>query len=328
MKRLLPILLIILAAYAAHRPVAAALQPPTPMLTATATAAPTRIPSATASPAPTSTPAAPSPTPAVTGYLAYRVQPGDTLESIALAGGSDPDRVLRYNRLETMPQVGRELLVPRLDRHVRSIPERGMMVLHGNTVQPWVALTLDCGNSYGHLGAILDELRTANVRLTFFLLGSLIEDSPVELRRLVDEGHELANHSYSHADFTTLSDREILAELDDTEASIQAILGPHVTTRPFFRFPYGASDKHSLQVVIDHGYLPVHWTLDTLDSLGEPKTPEFIVERVLALPPEQLRGAIILGHCTNAITGAIPQLIVRLGEKGYQLRTLSDVLGE
>ncbi|MBX0326214.1 polysaccharide deacetylase family protein [Oscillochloris sp. ZM17-4] len=325
MKRLLPtILLLALAACGARETTAAErAQPTATAVAATATFTPT--PSAT--PAPTATPTA-TPTQGIAGYLAYRVQPGDSPESIARAGGSDPELLLRYNRLEATPQVGRELLIPRIEGRARSIPERSMMVLRGNTAKPWVALTLDCGNSYGHLGAILDELRAEKVHLTFFLVGSLIEDSPVELRRLVDEGHELASHSYSHPDFTALSDAAILEELDRNEASIQAILGPQASLRPYFRFPYGAFDTRSLQVVLNHGYLPAHWTLDTLDSLGEPKTPEFIVERVMALPPEQLRGAIILGHCTNAITGAIPELVRRLGAAGYQLRTLSDVLGE
>jgi peptidoglycan/xylan/chitin deacetylase (PgdA/CDA1 family) len=329
MRRLLPILLLALAACGARETTAAEYAQPAP--TATATAAPTTTPTVGAarepSPAPTPTPS-PTPTQSIAGYLAYRVRPGDNLEGIAAAGGSEPGLLLAYNRLEATPQVGRELIIPRIEGRARSIPERGIMVLRGNTARPWVALTLDCGNSYGHVAKILDELRAANVRLTFFIVGSLMEGSPAELRQMVADGHELASHSYTHPDFTTLSDAEILGELDKNEASVQAILGPQASLRPYFRFPYGAYDKHSLQVVIDHGYLPVHWTLDTLDGMGQPKTPAFIVERVMATPPEQLRGAIILGHCTGAITGAIPELITRLRAAGLELRTLSDVLGE
>lgn len=327
MRRYLPILLLILAACGAHEPIAAVMIAPASTAAPTTTATATVTPTSTATSTPTST-ATPSPTPAIVGYLAHRVQPGDSLASIATAGGSTPDLLRDYNRLTATPQVGRELLIPQINGHTSSLPERGMMVLHGNTSKPWVALTLDCGNSYGHLGDILDELREANVQLTFFLVGNLIEDSPAELHRLVAEGHELASHSYTHADFTTLSDAEILKELDQNEASIQAILGPQATLRPYFRFPYGAFDKHTLQVVINHGYLPIHWTLDTLDSMGDPKTPEFIVDRIMALPPEQLRGAIILSHCTNATKNAIPQLIARLDTAGYELHTLSDVLGK
>jgi peptidoglycan-N-acetylmuramic acid deacetylase len=325
MKPHLLILLLALAACGVREPTAAGRVQPAP--TATATTGPTLTPSPTSTPAPTLTPS-PRPTQGIAGYLAYRVRPGDSLEQIAAAGGSEPGLLLAYNRLEATPQAGRELLIPRVARRARSLPEREIMVLRGNTARPWVALTLDCGNSYGHMGAILDELRAADVRLTFFLVGSLVEGSPAELRRLVAEGHELASHSYTHPDFTKLSDAEILGELDKNEASVQTILGPQASLRPYFRFPYGAYDKHALQLVIDHGYLPIHWTLDVLDGMGEPKTPEFIVERVMALPPEQLRGAIILAHCTGATEGALPTLIARLRAAGFEPRTLSDVLGE
>ncbi|MEI6777945.1 MAG: polysaccharide deacetylase family protein [Chloroflexales bacterium] len=321
MKRMLPILLLALAACGARTTTAADRAHLAPM--ATASAAPTFTPT----PRPTSTPT-PRPTQGIAGYLAYRVQPGDSLESIAIAGGSEPGLLRSYNHLEVTPQVGRELLIPQITHHTHSLSRREIMVLRGNTAKPWVALTLDCGNTYGHVPAILDELRAANVRLTFFLVGSLIEGSPNELRRMVAEGHELASHSYTHPDFTKLNDAEIKDELSKNEASIQAILGPQATLRPYFRFPYGASDKHSLQLVVDQGYLPVHWTLDVLDGMGEPKTPEYIVERVMALPPEELRGAIILAHCTNAVTGALPTLIARLRAAGFEPRTLSDVLGE
>lgn len=323
MRRLLPILLLALTACGAREMTAAPRALPAP----TAAAAPTSTPSATSTPAPTLT-STPRPTQGIAGYLAYRVRPGDSLESIAAAGGSEPDLLLAYNRLEATPQVGRELLIPRIERRARGLPERGIMVLRGNTTKPWVALTLDCGNSYGHVATILDELRAADVRLTFFLVGSLIEGSPAELRRMVADGHELASHSYTHPDFTTLSDAEILDELSKNEASIQAILGPQASLRPYFRFPYGAYDQHTLQLVVDHGYLPVHWTLDVLDGMGEPKTPAYIVERVMALPPEQLRGAIILAHCTGATQGALPTLIARLRAAGIEPRTLSDILGE
>ncbi len=103
-----------------------------------------------------------------------------------------------------------------------------------------------------------------------------------------------------------------------------------VTTRPLFRPPYGAYDERVLDTVIGEGYLPIYWTLDSLDSVGEPKTPEFLIERVTnALTPEQLRGAIILAHCGSAPTAdALPQILDRFAEMGLEVKTVSEVLGE
>jgi peptidoglycan/xylan/chitin deacetylase (PgdA/CDA1 family) len=285
------------------------------------TPSPTAPPSVTPSPSPTATQG-------IAGYVGYRVKPGDTLASLAAAGGSDPQLLLSYNRLAATPQVGRELIIPRLDGRRSRLPAPGIMVIRGNTARPWVALTLDCGNTYGHMGPILDTLRAADVRLTFFLTGALVADSAELVRRMAAEGHELAHHSYAHPDYTMLSDAEVLFDLRRNEAVIRDILGPEATLRPYFRFPYGAYDQRTLELVLAEGYLPVHWSLDLLDALGEPKTPAFIVERVMARPAEELRGAVILGHCTGAVRKALPELITRLRAAGYELRTLTDVLGE
>lgn len=310
----------VLAACGARQP---AVVLPVPVA-ASASATASATPSPTASRTATATATA---TPGIASYVAYRVKPGDTLAAIAATSGADPEYLLRYNRLATTPQAGRELIIPQLEGHAH-LPEPGMMVLHGNTTQPWVALTLDCGNTYGHMGPILDILREADVRLTMFLTGSLVEDSPGLVRQMAADGHELADHSYSHPDFRKLSNQQIGWELQRNEAMIQAMLGPAATLRPYFRFPYGAYNRRALKVVLREGYLPVHWSLDVLDSVGEPKTPEFVVERIMNLPDEELRGAIILGHCTSAVRGALPTLIARLRAAGYELRTLSNVLGE
>ncbi len=286
---------------------------------------PTRLPTSTATPIPT---APPAPTTQIGEYTAYRVKPGDTLERIAAAGGSEPELVLAYNHLMATPQVGCELLLPRRVGQASQLPQGKLLVVHGNTAKPWVALTLDCGNTYGHMGPILDELRSADIRITFFLTGNAVEDSPELVRQMARDGHELAHHSYSHPDFTTLTDGEMLWELRRNELMMREILGPDANLRPYMRFPYGANDARTVAVVIGEGYMPVHWSLDLRDAIGEPKTTEYIVERVMAMPEGEMRGAIILGHCTGAVERALPTLIERLHIAGYEIRTLSDVLGE
>jgi peptidoglycan/xylan/chitin deacetylase (PgdA/CDA1 family) len=116
-------------------------------------------------------------------------------------------------------------------------------------------------------------------------------------------------------------------ELADTEQLMQEVAG--ATTRPLFRPPYGAYDEGVLHTAVAQGYLPIYWTIDSLDSVGEPKTPEFLLERVTrALTPEQLRGAIILAHCGSAPTAeALPQILDRFAEMGFEVKTVSEVLG-
>lgn len=291
----------------------------------------------TPSSTPAATPSATPPVPTMTsatldesfdGFTAYRVHFGDTLERIAAQGGSTVAAIRTYNRLEGAAQVGRELIVPRLAGRTNTLPPKWLIVERGNTRKPWVALTLDCGGRNPRTHDLLATLRAAHIHLTFFLLGESIVEDPALLRQMVADGHELASHSFTHADFTTLTDEQIADELQRTERAVHAIVGPQVSIRPYFRFPYGAYDKRTLRTVIANGYMPIHWTLDSLDQMGDLKTPDYIAERLTTkLSDEQLPGAILLSHCTGATADALPGIIAGLKARGVELRTLSDVLG-
>jgi peptidoglycan-N-acetylmuramic acid deacetylase len=294
---------------------------PAPTLAPTRAAAPTRAP-ATATPAPTSTPA-----PAIAGYAGHLVAQGETLEQIAANGGSSPELIAAYNRLSGPPQAGRALIVPRIAGQTSALAEAEIMVRRGSSARPWVALTLDAGAGAEGTEQILDALRERDVRITFFLTGKWIAENPELTRRMVEDGHELANHTYTHPDLTRASDEAIVAELERTEAALREV-APGAELRPFFRPPYGAYDERVVRVVQAEGYLPVYWTLDSLDSVGAKKTPAFLVERVTAkLTPEQLRGAILLAHCGLPATAeALPEILDRFAAMGFEVRRLSEVL--
>lgn len=325
-------------AIAAPTPPPASVVPPTPPLATagapTASAArPTSEPTASAvrpTSAPTEPPAptAPPATPAIAGYAGHMVAEGETLESIAAAGGSTPDLIVRYNLLPGAPQPGRALIVPQLEGRAAVIESQPLLVRRGPAGRPWVALTLDAGASAEPVAGMLETLRTYGVKLTFFLTGKWMHDNPALTRQIVADGHELANHSFNHPDMRNLSAEAIDSELADTEAIVQET-APGASIRPFFRPPYGAYDERVLRLVEAQGYLPVYWTLDSLDSVGEPKTPEFLIERVTGtLAPEQLRGAIILAHCGSQPTAdALPRILDRFAELGFEVKKLSEVLG-
>ncbi|HEX9373641.1 MAG TPA: polysaccharide deacetylase family protein, partial [Roseiflexaceae bacterium] len=215
---------------------------------------------------------------------------------------------------------------PQLAGQPSSLASAPILVRAGRTEQPWVALTLDAGASADPVPGILKTLRERNVKITFFLTGKWIKENPELTRQIVADGHEIANHTFTHPDMRNLDDTAIRKELADTEALLEQTAG--ATSRPFFRPPYGAYDERVLRLVEREGYLPIYWTLDSLDSIGETKTPEFLLDRVTAqLPPEKLRGAIILAHCGSQPTAdALPKILDRFAEIGFEVRRLSDVL--
>lgn len=293
---------------------------PTSMPTEAPTEAPTAVPTATPAPSPT-------PEPQVTGYIGYTVADGDTLESIAARSGSTPDLIRQYNKLTGEPAVGRALIVPQLAGETSALENEPILVERGRTDRPWVALTLDAGASAAPVPQVLKTLREHNVRITFFLTGQFIKDNPDIVRQIVADGHEIGNHSFNHPDFRKIDEATQREELDSTEALMQETAG--ATTRPFFRPPYGAYNKQVLQTVESEGYLPIYWTFDSLDSVGEPKSPAFLADRITGyLPPDKMRGAIILAHCGSQPTAdALPQILDRFAAMGFEVKKLSEVLG-
>lgn len=291
-----------------------------PALPSVATPAPAVMPSPlTSAPLPTATPPL-----RIVGYAGHRVAAGETLESIADRYGSTVALIETYNRLDAPPRIGRELVVPLL---APTDAGDALLVRRGGAERPWIALTLDAGAGAAPTPRILAALRERGITITFFLTGRWMRANPDLVRQMVADGHELANHTVNHPDLTTLDDAAIRRELNETEAILHEI-APGATTRPFFRPPYGAYNERVLRAALAEGYLPIYWTLDSLDSVGEPKTPEFLVERVTGkLNQNDLRGAIILAHCgSDATADALPEILDRFTVMGFEVRKLSDVL--
>jgi peptidoglycan/xylan/chitin deacetylase (PgdA/CDA1 family) len=155
-----------------------------------------------------------------------------------------------------------------------------------------------------------------------FLTGRWVDANPALVRRMVADGHELANHSYSHVDFTQLSETAIAAELDETESAVARVGG--AALRPFFRPPFGARNTRVLRVVAAEGYTPVYWTVDSGDWQAGLPAGQVLARVSLAARP----GAIVVSHLDSWQTAAIlPALIDQLRARGYELVTLSELLG-
>lgn len=307
-----------------------ALPIPSPTLPPTATALP---PTATALP-PTATALPPTATtlPTVAAsdsadYIAHQIAPGESLAEIAAQAGSDAQLIAAYNHLSGEPQAGRLLIVPRLAGQPNTLPNDPVQVLRGSNAQPRVALTLDAGASAAPTPRMLAALRERGIHITFFLTGKWIRENPELVRQILADGHEIGNHTLNHPDLRKLSEQQIIDELGETERALHEVADA-ATIRPFFRAPYGAYNDRVLQTVQAQGYLSIYWTLDSLDSVGEPKSAEFLLERVTRkLSPEQLRGAIILAHCGSEPTAdALPAILDRYAEMGFEVTTVSRVL--
>lgn len=194
-------------------------------------------------------------------------------------------------------------------------------VSRGDTRKQAMALTFDAGAGGEHAAAILDALAVAGVHSTFFVTGQFARDNPEVVKRIAADGHELGNHSYSHPRFTGLSAEEVRSQLSRADDEIRALTG--LSTKPYFRFPYGAGSNELVRQINGEGYLGVLWTFDTLD--WEPETTaEGIRGRVAE---KACPGAIVLMHCGSPqVASVLPSVLADLGAAGYEIVTLSEVL--
>ena len=186
-----------------------------------------------------------------------------------------------------------------------------------------VALTFDAAYDPAPLADILAALKAANADATFFLTGEFVRDFPQWTQAIVARGYPIGNHSYSHPDFTTLSNTAMHAEIQKMAKALIK-LGED-NPKPLFRAPYGALDKRVLSVLGAEGYVSVFWTIDTLDWKPE-RTPAQIKATVLdKLKP----GAIVLMHVGSRQTAQVlPDLLAEIEARGYGFVDLRKALPE
>lgn len=190
-----------------------------------------------------------------------------------------------------------------------------------------VALTFDAGSDVGYTKQILDTLAANGIKATFGMTGKWAEANPDLMRRIVNDGHTLINHTYSHRSLTgrstnsaPLSYQTRADELWKTESAIVRLTNR--STKPYFRPPYGDYDNSVLTDVWSRGYTyNVMWTVDSLGWNGLSKSQ--IVQRCLnGLQP----GAIYLFHVgiQSQDGPALQTLINELRARGYSFATINQ----
>lgn len=187
-----------------------------------------------------------------------------------------------------------------------------------------VALTFDDGPDEIVTPKILDVLKEHNVKATFFILGNRANTHPDIVKRIVDEGHAIGNHSWSHPNFDNISMEEALKEVEDTQSLLESTIG----YRPsLFRPPYGALKQDKLDQLSQMNLAVVNWTVDTMDWSGVSS------EEIIGLVREQLYpGGIVLQHTANGknhlanTIEALKQMIPELSEDGYSFVTVPELL--
>ncbi len=179
-----------------------------------------------------------------------------------------------------------------------------------------IALTFDDGPHRTITDAILEILQKHQVKATFFVLGENVLENLDVLHRINEQGHEIANHSWSHKNLKGLTKEEISEEINRTNA----VIFDAIHTYPkAYRPPYGAIDDHVRSAI---EMIPVLWNVDTLD--WQHRTPAITLEKV----KQQVKdNGIILMHDIHAETAqALDLVITFLIDEGYEFVTTSELM--
>jgi peptidoglycan/xylan/chitin deacetylase (PgdA/CDA1 family) len=185
---------------------------------------------------------------------------------------------------------------------------------------PYIALTFDDGPSATLTPKLLDLLAKHQMKATFFVIGQNAADNPNILRRAVKEGHEIANHSWSHPNLAKMSDEAVRRELQNTDDAISSAIGKRPT---LLRPPYGAiSARQKRWIHDDFGYRIIIWDVDPLD--WKRPGPSVVTSRILK---ETHAGSIVLAHDIHPPTiEAMSSTFDQLEQKGFKSVTVSELL--
>ena len=185
-----------------------------------------------------------------------------------------------------------------------------------------VALTFDDGPS-GYTGQVLDILDRGGAKATFFIVGRNAEQNPALVRRAVESGHEIGNHTWSHAALTGLAKAARHQEVQGASDAARSTVG-HAPR--LFRPPYGAMRPGTNREVRRAGLMPVVWSVDTRDY-----QPGVTAKALVARIHASLRpGSIILLHDGGGnrqkTVAALPRILAEIERQGYRAVTVTQLL--
>lgn len=204
----------------------------------------------------------------------------------------------------------------------RRVQVFGELIQRVETADKAVALTFDDGPTPGDTEATLKILAKHDVAATFFLCGVSIQKYPEQAKEIVDAGHQVGNHSWSHRRMWFMDPAEVRSELDTTD---EVIRESGYEGRIDFRPPYGKKLLVLPWALQERGTRTITWDVSPEDFSGIDQTPEQLRDIVV----ETVRpGSIILLHPMDGRTGtqeAAALIIEALTEEGYRFVTVDEL---
>ena len=194
----------------------------------------------------------------------------------------------------------------------------------GNTNDSVIYLTFDAGYESGDTAAILDALKKHNAPACFFVVSNYIETAPELIKRMVEEGHIVGNHTSTHPDMSKISDKTAFEkELKGVEEQFKTLTGKELPK--FYRPPQGKFSEENLKQAQELGYKTIFWSLAYVDwyADNQPTSDEAFNKLI----PRIHNGAIVILHSTSSTNAQIlDELLTKYEQMGYRFGSLYELV--
>lgn len=190
----------------------------------------------------------------------------------------------------------------------------------GNNEEKSIYLTFDLGYEAGYTEKILDSLKQNNIQGTFFITAHYVNTASDIVKRMIDEGHIIGNHTVNHKSMPSLSDEELKKELMDLHQVVYEKFGYEMK---YIRPPRGEFSERTLSLSEQLGYKTVMWSFAYADW-DEKKQPS-CEDGIKKITENLHNGEIMLLHATSKTNAdIIDQVIKKTKEMGYEFKSIDD----
>lgn len=207
-----------------------------------------------------------------------------------------------------------------LDNKLEKIIKEYNGITMGRKDEPSIYLTFDCGYEAGYTEKILDVLEKHNVNACFFITGHYLNSASDLVKRMIEDGHIVGNHTVNHKCLPTISDEEIKSEVMLLHNSLYEKFGYEMS---FFRPPKGEFSQKSTKLVADLNYRTVMWSsaYDDWDDSKQGRV-EYGKKKIL---DNLHNGCVLLLHSTSKDNAQIlEEVIVEARKIGYEFKSLNE----
>jgi polysaccharide deacetylase family sporulation protein PdaB len=202
---------------------------------------------------------------------------------------------------------------------VMNVTENEMPVCSVETEDQVVAITIDTAFGDDYTDEILKVLKEKNVKATFFILGMWAEKNPAKADAIARAGQDIANHSMNHKRYTEMTPEEIIKDVTQAKMVIKTTTGKESM---IVRMPYGAFNDESIAALKEEGYIPVKWSLDSMDwkQPGKDAVKDNVINNLK-------KGSIIIFQNNMADTPqALTEILDEIKARDYKCVTLSEMM--